>query len=263
MLESHIYDRGAGRLRASLIYTGVPMGIKTDTIKHEHRGQPLHGMLAVDEAAPKPLPAVIISHAWRGRSQFEIDKAKKLAELGYVGFAADLYGEAKLGNSTEENAALMQPFLDDRELLQSRLASVLDTVKGIDGVDADRVAAIGFCFGGLCVLDLARTGSDVRGVVSFHGLLGAPGNTAGNKIKSKVLVLHGNDDPMVPVDQVVALEKELTEAGADWQIHTYGNTMHAFTNPDANDPKMGTVYEAKADKRSWQSLVNFLEEIFD
>lgn len=239
------------------------MAIKTDTIKHEHAGQSLHGMLAVDEAAPKPLPAVIISHAWAGRAQFECDKAKRLAELGYVGFAADLYGEAKVGTSTEENSKLMQPFLDDRPHLQSRLASVVETVKGLDGVDANRVAAIGFCFGGLCVLDLARTGADVRGVVSFHGLLGAPGNTSGSDIKAKILVLHGHDDPMVPVEQVVGLEQELTEAGADWQIHTYGGAMHAFTHPDANDPGMGTVYEPKADRRSWQSLVNFLEEVFD
>jgi dienelactone hydrolase len=130
-------------------------------------------------------------------------------------------------------------------------------------VDSKRVAAIGFCFGGLCVLDLARTGADLAGVASFHGLLNSPGNTQGKKIKAKVLVLHGNDDPMVPVEQVVALEKELTAAGADWQIHTYGHTVHAFTNPAANDPKFGTVYEPKADRRSWQSLRNFLEEIFE
>ena len=129
-------------------------------------------------------------------------------------------------------------------------------------MDNDRSAAIGFCFGGLCVLDLARIGTDIKGVASFHGLFGAPGNTAGAKIKARVLALHGHEDPMAPVDAVVALEKELTEAGADWQIHVYGNALHAFTNPQANDPGLGAMYNKNADKRSWQTLLNFLEELF-
>jgi dienelactone hydrolase len=128
--------------------------------------------------------------------------------------------------------------------------------------DSGKIAAIGFCFGGLCVLDLARTGIDIQGVVSFHGLLGAPGNTAGNIIKAKVLVLHGNDDPLAPVEQVLAIEKELTAAKADWQLHSYGNTLHAFTNPLANDPSFGTVYQPDADRRSWQAMRNFLAEVF-
>jgi dienelactone hydrolase len=156
----------------------------------------------------------------------------------------------------------MQPFLEDRALLQRRMKLALETVRRLERVDKDRVAAIGFCFGGLCVLDLARTGADLRGVVSFHGLLKPPGNTQGNKIQAKVLVLHGHDDPMVPVEDVVALERELTEAGADWQVHVYGHTMHAFTNPKANDPNFGTVYNPVADRRSWLAMQNFLEEIF-
>ena len=129
-------------------------------------------------------------------------------------------------------------------------------------MDNDRSAAIGFCFGGLCVLDLARIGTDIKGVASFHGLFGAPGNTAGAKIKARVLALHGHEDPVASVDAVVALEKELTEAGADWQIHVYGNTLHAFTNPQANGPGLGAMYNKNADKRSWQTLLNFLEELF-
>ncbi|MYH70770.1 MAG: dienelactone hydrolase family protein, partial [Gammaproteobacteria bacterium] len=164
--------------------------------------------------------------------------------------------------SVEENAGLMQPFLDDRAMLQSRLTASLETLKSQPEVDNDRIAAIGYCFGGLCVLDLARIGTDINGVASFHGLFGAPGNTAGTKIKAKVLALHGHEDPMVPVDAVVALEKELTEAGADWQIHVYGNTLHAFTNPEANFPDLGAIYNKSADNRSWQTLLNFLEELF-
>ncbi len=204
----------------------------------------------------------MVSHAWRGRTQFENDKAEALAKLGCVGFALDLYGKGVQGNSVEENSALMQPFLDDREMLQKRLQVSLDVVGGQDEVDAARLAAIGFCFGGLCVLDLARIDADLNGVASFHGLFGSPGNTAGNKVKAKVLVLHGWDDPMATPDQVVTLGEELSGMGADWQIHGYGNTMHAFTNPDANDPDFGTVYQPDADRRSWNALQYFLSEIF-
>jgi dienelactone hydrolase len=128
-------------------------------------------------------------------------------------------------------------------------------------IDARRVAAMGFCFGGLCVLDMARSGAAVRGVVSFHGLLNKPGNTEGRTIQAKVLVLHGHDDPLCPVADVVAFETEMTAAGADWQLHAYGNTMHSFTNPEADDPAFGTVYSESADRRSWASLLNFLEEV--
>lgn len=203
-----------------------------------------------------------MAHAWGGRSDFEDGKADGLAELGYAAFALDLYGKGARGSGPEENAALMQPFLDDRPMLQQRLGASLSAMREQPEVDADRVAAIGFCFGGLCVLDIARTGEDVAGVVSVHGLFGPPGNTAGNDISAKVLALHGWDDPMATPDQVDALAEELTAMGADWQLHAYGNTMHAFTNPAANAPDMGTVYSAAADKRSALAINNFLEELF-
>ena len=236
--------------------------IQERLIEYEHAGAGLEGLLAFDDSVAGTRPAVMVVHAWGGRSGFECDKARALAELGYVGFAADLYGKGVLGASVEENAGLMQPFLDDRALLQSRLTAALETLKSLPEVDSNRVAAIGYCFGGLCVLDMARIGADVKGVASFHGLFGAPGNTAGARIKAKVLALHGHEDPMVPVDAVVALEQELTEAGADWQIHVYGNAFHAFTNPEANNPDLGAIYNKSAAMRSWQTLVNFLEELF-
>ncbi len=166
------------------------------------------------------------------------------------------------GASTEENAALMQPFLDDRGMLQRRMQLSLNTMREQAEVDDQNVAAIGFCFGGLCVLDLARTGEDLAGVISFHGLFAPPGNTAGIPIKAKVLALHGWDDPMAPPDQVLALAEELTGQGADWQLHAFGNTMHAFTNPEANDPGFGTVYSPVADARSWTAMKDFLNELF-
>jgi dienelactone hydrolase len=238
------------------------MTIQTRTIDYQDGDVDLQGYLAWDDAVEGKRPGVMISHAWAGRSDFENTKAGELAKLGYVGFALDNYGRGILGTNTEENSALIQPFLDDRAMLQGRMQIALEVLKDLDEVDASRVAAIGFCFGGLCVLDLARTGIDIRGVVSFHGLFGSPGNTAGNKIRAKVLALHGWDDPMAPPDQVVSLAEELSNMGADWQLHGYGNTMHAFTNPQANDPDFGTVYSPDADRRSWNAMQDFLSEIF-
>lgn len=236
--------------------------IKERLVEYQHNGSTLEGLLAYDDSITGPSPGVLVSHAWGGRGEFECNKARALAELGYVGFALDLYGKGVLGSNPEENTKLMTPFLEDRSLLQARLTLALETMQSQEEVDAKQCAAIGFCFGGLCVLDLARVGTNIRGVVSFHGLFTPPGNTEGTKINARVLALHGNEDPMVPVDAVTALETELTAAGADWQIHVYGNTMHAFTNPEANMPDMGLLYNADADRRSWQTMRNFLEEIF-
>jgi len=238
------------------------LSIQTRLITYEDGDTVLEGQLAWDDSIDGPRPGVMVCHAWAGRSELENNKATELAKRGYTGFALDLYGKGVLGSGPDENAGLMQPFLDDRAMLQQRLLSSLDTLRNQPEVDESKVAAIGFCFGGLCVLDIARSGEDIDGVVSFHGLFGAPGNTAGNTIKAKVLALHGWDDPMATPDAVVALGDELTSMGADWQLHGYGNTMHAFTNPEANDPSFGTVYSESADKRSWTAMQNFLAELF-
>lgn len=235
------------------------MPIQSETVIHHHDGADLHGLLVWDDALPAPRQTIMIAHAWAGRGENEIRRAHQLAELGYAAFAIDLYGDGKCGTSKEENAALIQPFLDDRHYLKSRMESVLETVGRLQQVDPQRITAIGYCFGGLCVLDLARSGADLDGVVSFHGLLGTA-DIPPQPIKARVLVLHGADDPMVPMQQVIALQNELTAAGADWQVHTYGNTMHAFTNPAANDPEFGTVYSEDADNDSWQALLHFLSK---
>ena len=239
------------------------MTIQTRTIDYQDGDIDLQGYLAWDDAVEGKRPGVMIAHAWAGRSDFECQQADKLAALGYVGFALDMYGKGVLGSGPDENTALMTPFMEDRPALQRRMAAALATASQQAEADAAKMASMGYCFGGLCSLDLARTSGDILGAVSFHGLFLAPGNTEGNKVSAKVLCLHGNDDPMVPVDSVIALDKELTAAGADWQIHAYGNTLHAFTNPAAASPEMGMAYNAAADRRSWTSLVNFLEEVFE
>jgi len=239
------------------------MAIISNTVGYLDDDVLLEGFFAYDDAFEGRRPAVMINHAWAGRNDFANEKALKLAESGYFAFAVDMYGKGILGQNNEENAALMQPFMDDRGLLLGRMTSALYAIKRMPWVDDNKIAAIGYCFGGLCVLDLARSGVDIKGVVSFHGLLGAPGGVDKQAIKAKVLVLRGNDDPMVSVDDIFALQRDLTEAGADWQMHSYGNTMHAFTNPVANDPDFGTVYQTDADRRSWDSMKNFLTEIFE
>jgi len=238
------------------------MAIVSNTVGYLDGGVLLEAFFAFDDSFDGRRPAVLISHAWGGRDEFVAEKAKKVAELGYVGFALDMYGKGILGSSPEENSALMQPFMADRGLLQKRINAALYASRLLPWVDDSKIAAIGFCFGGLCVLDLARSGADVKGVVSFHGLLGAPESLPNKPIQAKVLALHGHDDPMGTVEQVQAFEQEMTDAGVDWQLHAYGHTMHAFTNPKANDPAFGTVYQANADKRSWLAMKSFLEEVF-
>jgi dienelactone hydrolase len=239
------------------------MAIVENTVVYRDDEAVLEAFFAFDDAYSGRRPAVLISHAWGGRDNFVADKARKLAGLGYVGFALDMYGKGILGSSKEENAKLMQPFMEDREKLQQRMKAALTAVKQLPWVDDSKIAAMGFCFGGLCVLDLARTGADIKGVVSFHGLLDVPDNAQGNKIKTKILALHGHDDPMVSPKQVLAFQEEMTQAGADWQFVTYGHTVHAFTNPVANDPDFGTIYQADADRRSWIAMQNFFAEIFN
>jgi dienelactone hydrolase len=239
------------------------MAIQERFIEYDCGDTRLEGFLAWDDAADGPRPGVAVAHAWGGRGDFEMDKARDLARNGYVGFALDMFGKGVRGNSVEENQALMTPFMEDRAMVAARMSRAIEVLREQSEVAADKVAAMGFCFGGLCVLDLARSGSDVLGVASFHGLFVPPaGVSTADTITARVLCLHGYDDPMVEPQSVLDLAQELTAAGADWQIHAYGNTMHAFTVPEANDPDFGAVYSASAERRSLQSLYNFLEELF-
>ena len=207
-------------------------------------------------------PLVVIAHDWSGRRESACNAAERIAGMGYVGFALDMYGKGVFGSDgdTEGNAALMNPFASDRALLRQRVSAALVAGRNVPQVDPTRVAAMGYCFGGMCVLELARAGANLLGVISIHGILAAS-ELANEAIRAKVLCLHGHDDPMVPPEQVLEFETEMTRAGVDWQLHCYGGTMHAFTHAGANNPEFGTVYNPVAEKRCYQSLTNFLAEI--
>jgi dienelactone hydrolase len=236
--------------------------LQTAKIEYQAGDHLLEGYYAFDDSKPGKKPAVLVAPDWSGRNDFACQKAEQLAELGYVGFALDMYGKGILGQTKEEKSALIKPLVEDRSLLRQRMLAAFETVHQLEIVNTARMGAIGFCFGGLCVLDLARSGAELRGVVSFHGLLNAPSHLKNESIRAKVLALHGHDDPMVPPEQVAAFQQEMTTAGVDWQLHVYGNTMHGFTNPTANDPGFGTVYSALADKRAWIAMKDFFAEVF-
>ena len=239
------------------------MSIRTRLIDYDDGHTSYEGLLAWDDAIDGARPGVLVAHTIRGRTAFEEDKAEELAGLGYCALALDVYGKSALGGDDASNLAQMQALKDDREELQKRLLIALQVLRDQPEVGGDQLAAIGFCFGGLCVLDLARCTHDVAGVVSFHGLLEAPRNTGDRTIKAKVLVLHGWADPLATPDKVIALADEMTSMAADWQLHAYGNTVHAFTNPAANDSERGTVYDDAANRRSWIAMQYFLDEIFN
>jgi dienelactone hydrolase len=238
------------------------MTIQTRLVDYESGGKSFEGMLAWNDESDRPHPGVLVAHTIAGRSAHEEERARRLAELGYVGFAIDVYGKGTQSTDFDRNKAMMDALRNDRPELQSRLLAALSCLREQPEVEAARTAAIGFCFGGLSVLDIARTGEGIAGVVSLHGLFVPPGNTAGNRIKAKVLALHGWEDPLATPGEVLALADELTAMGADWQVHAYGNTTHAFTNPNADDWEGGKKYNENADQRSWLATQNFLAELF-
>ncbi|KKC25498.1 dienelactone hydrolase family protein [Sphingomonas sp. SRS2] len=233
------------------------MPIVTRPIRYAHGGIIFEAFATWDDAAPGPRPLVLVAGTFMGRSRFEEGKARSLAELGYVGVAIDVYGVDHWPADADQARARMATLDADRAELKARLRVALDAALAADApVDRAKVAAIGFCFGGKCVLDLARSGAGLAGVVSFHGLYDAP-PFPNEAISAKILALHGWEDPLAPPDAVLGLASEMTEAGADWQLHAYGHTVHAFTNPAREG-----MYSPAADARSWQAMRNFLNEIF-
>ena len=236
--------------------------IKTSKFNYGKEDSEFEGSISFNEDDASPRPGILVVHAYGGHSDFEKNKSEKLAELGYFSFAVDLYGVGKRGANPEESMLLMNELNSNRSLLLERISNSLKVLKEFNEVDPDKTGAIGFCFGGKCVLDLARSGSGINGVVSFHGLYDKPNIDHTSALKSSVLVLHGYNDPMATPKNMVDLADELTERKADWQIHAYSNVGHAFTNPDATDRNSGLFYDPVADEHSWNEMKYFFEKVF-
>jgi dienelactone hydrolase len=236
--------------------------IEQRNIAHDFNDEQLESVLVADGSG-QALPGVVIIPSVMGITDLEIGWARDLVGHGYNAFVADVFGRQFRGAARDVMFGEMNRIGGNRTALRDRLLAVLEVARGQSEVDRTRIAVMGFCFGGKCALDLARTGTDIAGVASFHGLFDPPGLPT-NKIAAKVVCFHGWDDPMVHPDAVVALAKELTEADADWQIHAYGHTGHGFTNPNAG-PQIGipgVEYQAQAARRSFAALYDFLAELF-
>ena len=236
--------------------------IVTQDVEYQQGDTTLQGYLAYDNALTGPRPGVLIVHQWLGLTDYEKGRAKQLAELGYVAFCADIYGKGVRPKDTSEAGAQAGKYTTDRTLLRARVNAGLDQLKKNELVDPKRVAAIGYCFGGTTVLELARSGAELNGVVSFHGGLDSPTPADGANIKCKVLALAGADDPFQNPDELTAFEKEMRDHKVDWSITFYGGAVHAFTQPNPGFVNAGAKYNEKADKRSWQAMKDFFAEIF-
>jgi dienelactone hydrolase len=230
-------------------------------IPHEFEGETLESVF-VGRRDGAVRPTVIMIPTVMGVTDLEIGFGRQLVELGYNALVADIFGKEFHGAPRDTMFGEMKRLRSDRGALRRRLQHVLEIARGADGVSPNQIVVAGYCFGGQCALDLARSGADIAAAVSFHGLFDAP-DLPKEKIRAKVVAFHGWDDPMVPPEMVVALGNELTEAGSDWQIHAYGHVGHGFTNPNASDLQIdGVAYNALAAERSWTSFINLLEELF-
>jgi dienelactone hydrolase len=236
--------------------------IKTETVQYKEGDTVLEGYLAYDDSTSSKRPGVLVCHEWYGLVDYPKHRAEMLAQLGYVAFAVDIYGKGVIAKTPEEAMTLSRSYYSDRPLLRRRVNAGLQVLKNHPLVDAKRIAAIGFCFGGSAALELARSGADIAGVVSFHGGLSTADPDDGKNIKAKVLICTGADDQNAKTDDIAAFEDEMRKGKVDYQINIYGGAVHGFTNP-ANAGKTGNVaYNAEADRRSWQAMQDFFKEIF-
>jgi dienelactone hydrolase len=235
----------------------------TKPVEYAHDSVTLEGYIACNEELTMPLPAVLVVHEWRGLNDYAKKRAEQIAGLGYLGFAVDMYGKGVLAKDADEAGRLMTPFVNDRQLCRSRIRAALDVITKLRHVDTNRIAVIGYCFGGLVALELARSGANLRAVATFHANLSSANPADAKNIKAKVLACHGGDDPLVPMSQVESFMQEMRNAKVDWQLVVFGNTVHSFTFPGAgNNPAGGLAYNADSDRRSWEYLILWLTEAF-
>lgn len=253
----------ASMIALSGMTASASAALKTQTIEYKQGDALLEGYLAYDDAIKVKRPGILVVHEWKGLNKYARHRADMLAQLGYVAFAADIYGKGVRPQTTAEAGAAAGKYKSDRALLRARVNAGLDVLKSQPNVDTAQLAAIGYCFGGTAVLELGRSGADIKGIVSFHGGLSTPTPQDAKNIKAKVLALHGAADPFVKADEVAAFEKEMTDAKVDYRLIKYPGAMHGFTNPDNKgiDPP-GVLYNEAADKASWIEMQKFFKEIF-
>jgi dienelactone hydrolase len=245
-----------------IMQNSVKGGIVTKNIEYRDGNTALEGYLAYDDSKTGKTPVVLIVHEWTGIGPYVKSRAEQIAGLGYVAFAIDIYGKGVRPANDEEAGKQASIYRADRQLMRRRAIMGMEEIKKFEFVDSNRIAAMGYCFGGGVVLEMARSGADLKGVVSFHGNLDTPKPDSDN-IKTKILVCHGADDPFVSQEQVTAFENEMRKAKADWEMIIYGNAVHGFTNPEhGNDPSKGAAYDKQADVRSWEAMKQFFKEIF-
>ncbi|MEN9576221.1 MAG: hypothetical protein RL514_4076 [Verrucomicrobiota bacterium] len=248
-------------LLASLLPAAA--AIKSGPVAYQHANVTLEGWQAHDDAKPGQRPAVLVVHQWKGLSDYEKKRAEMLAQLGYNVLCVDVYGQGVRPTNPKDAGAEAGKYKANRTLLRDRVNAGLAVLKKHSLTDPSRVAAIGYCFGGTTVLELARSGAQVAGVVSFHGALDSPAPADGKNIQCRVLALHGADDPFVPQKDVDAFSAEMRDAKVDWQLVSYGGSVHSFTLWDAgNDNSKGAAYNLKADQRSWEAMKSFFAELF-
>ncbi len=239
--------------------------VKTKTIEYRDGDVVLEGFAAWDsEQLSDKSPGVLVVHQWMGLTDYEKSRCRQLAELGYVAFALDIYGQGVRPDNPGDAAKQAGVYKADRSLYRKRLNLGLEQLRQLSGVDAEKLAAIGYCFGGTGAIELARSGAQLTGAVSFHGGLDSPAPEDGKNIKSKLLILHGHDDPFVPLADIDAMQTEFNTAGVDWQMISYSQTVHSFTQPMAgNDNAKGAAYNERSDKRSWLAMQQFFDELFE
>jgi dienelactone hydrolase len=237
--------------------------VKTEVVEYQDGDTRLEGYVVYDDSVAEKRPGIIVVHEWWGLNDYAKRRAEMLAELGYVAFALDMYGDDKITEHAEEASGWMKQITENVEAWQRRALAGLEVLKGREEVDPDKIAAIGYCFGGATVMQMAYSGADMDAVASFHGSLPPATEAQQQDIKASVLVAHGEADSLVPAERIEAFQAALEAAGADWQMVTYGGARHAFTNPTAGDYGMEShKYDAKADHRSWALMKSFLEEAF-
>jgi dienelactone hydrolase len=240
--------------------------IKGEPVEYKSNGTVHKGYMVYDDAIATKRPGVLVIHEWWGHDEHARNSARKLAEAGYVALALDMYGDGKQAHHPDDAGKFAGEVRKNQSLMKSRFEAGMKLLQKQSRVDAKRVAAIGYCFGGSVVLEMARAGENLRGVASFHGGLATENPAKPGKVKAQVLVMNGAEDPFVPAEQIAAFKKEMESAKVDYKFVNYPGAKHSFTNPsaDANGAKfkLSLAYDAQADQASWSDLQSFLKHVF-